>query len=195
MSRRNKLALLGLALAICLVAGAFPRTVAAQSIVTPVQQILNILDFGHVSHSWSVSLPVEERFVDLASFNYEAVLDRNTGLVWDKVPRGTPRTWNDALLECLNEPIGGVKGWRLPSITELMSLVDPAYENPALPGGGSPFNNVIWLRNEYWSATPIVGDPTRAFTVHFSTGNAYTDTRNFTHMVWCVRGAVTAEAY
>ena len=37
--------------------------------------------------------------------------------------------------------VGGTKGWRLPSVAELASLVDPANSNPALPTG-HPFSNV-----------------------------------------------------
>jgi hypothetical protein len=68
---------------------------------------------------WDQALPAAQRFVVLAAFNNEAVLDKNTGLVWEKSPQTTTNTWLGACHDCLNKTIGGQKGWRLPSIPEL----------------------------------------------------------------------------
>ena len=122
----------------------------------PFTQILNKLDQildkllngggggdGHHTLRWDQALPAAQRFVILPAFNSEAVLDKNTGLVWERSPQTTTATWNDALYTCINKNVGGQKGWRLPSIAELASLSDPsvAPPGPTLPPG-HPFLNV-----------------------------------------------------
>src|SRR5438309_3777890 len=64
----------------------------------------------------------------------QAVLDRETGLVWERSPPTTTHTWSLARGECTSgRSTGGRKGWRLPSVNELSSLIDPAASDPALP--------------------------------------------------------------
>jgi hypothetical protein len=58
-----------------------------------------------------------KRFVVLADFENgdgpgrHAVLDRETGLVWEQSPQTTNHTWLDARFQCANKNIGGRKGW------------------------------------------------------------------------------------
>jgi hypothetical protein len=195
MTRRNTFVTLGVALFVCLISIALPQRVGAQSPITPIHQVLNLLQsFGDVSHSWSAALPADQRFVELPGFNYEAVLDRNTGLVWQKQPQLLPRRWNPHRNLCINANIGGAKGWRLPSIPELATLVDPANSAPALPTG-SPF--VIDLGSPFfWSATLSASDPEVAWVVNFNTGDVVTaDVTTFTLHARCVRGAMNASQY
>ena len=58
------------------------------------------------------------------------------------------------------------RGWRLPSVHELASLVDPTNPggDPDLPAG-HPFSNVQSSR--YWSATTNADNPTNAWFVGF----------------------------
>ena len=79
--------------------------------------------------SWSNKIPAAKRFVVLPDFNNEAVLDRETGLVWEKSPdQGGAYRWDtdEAAAACINSNVGGRKGWRLPAIDELASLIDPS---------------------------------------------------------------------
>ena len=71
----------------------------------------------------------------------EAVLDKETGLVWEKSPDTTTRTRVDALYYAYSKNVGGRGGWRLPKAEELRTLIDPTQRNPALPSG-HPFTNV-----------------------------------------------------
>jgi hypothetical protein len=66
------------------------------------------------------------RFIELADWNREAVLDRETGLVWEKSPDSTPRAFVFAQAHCANLRVGNRKGWRLPMIEELASIIDPS---------------------------------------------------------------------
>jgi Protein of unknown function (DUF1566) len=122
-----------------------------------------------------------------------AVLDRETGLVWEQSP-STSRVLFDSGF-CNDKNVGNRKGWRLPTIQELASLVDPtvASPGPTLPAG-HPFSNV--QSSLYWSATdsglaftgclPGGGCPLH-WVVDFS-GVSGVARSNGDAFIWCVRG-------
>lgn len=146
----------------------------------------------YATPSWDQTLPSATRFIILSNFNSEAVLDRETGLVWERSPQTAPREWTNARSICTANTTGGRKGWRLPSVHELASLVDPTQTNPALPLG-HPFTNV--LPTFYWSATTTVNDPTAAWVVVFGGGGVGGADKGNSFQVWCLRGGMNAEAY
>ncbi len=118
-----------------------------------------------------------------------AVLDHETGLVWEQSPNGTTTyAWTNAFLACQDMNIGNRLGWRLPTIEELASLVDPtvASPGPTLPSG-NPFSNV--QQGVYWSATswPALLTDT-AWGMSLSSGHASGNGKANTFYVWCVRG-------
>src|SRR4029434_2696444 len=97
----------------------------------------------YATPSWDQQLPASTRFIVLSNWGGAAVLDRETGLVWERSPDSTfTPTWSDAQLGCAAKDVGGRGGWKLPSIQELRSLIDPAAANPALPAG-HPFIGVV----------------------------------------------------
>src|SRR6266478_3023456 len=102
---------------------------------------------------------VQQRFRVLTAFNSEAVLDRETGLVWERDPSTAPVAWPNARLFCAQKAVGGRGGWRLPAFNELASLVDPTVTNPGVPRlpAGHPFLNV--QASAYWSATVFANEP------------------------------------
>jgi len=116
-----------------------------------------------------------------------AVLDKETGLVWEKSPDTTNSTWVDAITYCYNKNVGGRKGWRLPTVPELASLVDPTQSSPALPSG-HPFQNV--QAGIYWSSTETADPPGNAWYVGmYGGGTGWSPTSGgFVHDVWAVRG-------
>ncbi len=124
----------------------------------------------------------------------EAVLDKETGLVWEQSPDTITHTWRSARFPCKNGTTGGRRGWRLPSVHELASLVDPNNPtgNPDLPPG-HPFSNV--QASNYWSATTDPDYPTFAWYVGFSNGSASPSLEVITGFVWCVRGGMNVEVY
>jgi len=142
------------------------------------------------------------RFIVLSNMGSAAVLDRETGLVWERSPGDTNndgivdvndiRSWTLATSHCANTSVGGRKGWRLASFAELASLVDPNNPggNPDL-APGHPFINI--RSAEYWSATTDAADPTVAWFVSFSSGTVHTGGAD--RFVWCVRGGMNAAAY
>ena len=54
-----------------------------------------------------------------------AVLDKETGLVWEKSPDTNTRDGDAAWAYCVEKTVGSRKGWRLPTVEELASLVNP----------------------------------------------------------------------
>jgi len=73
------------------------------------------------------------------------VLDKATGLVWQK-QYISEKTWIDALAYCESLTISGHEQWRLPSITELRSLVNIELEEPATAFPDMP-------SKYFWSST------------------------------------------
>jgi uncharacterized protein DUF1566 len=144
--------------------------------------------------SWSVVLPASQRFVLLGAFSNEAVLDKQTGLVWEQAPDGTTlRPWEAALDYCLNKGVGSptfTPGWRLPSVVELNSVRDYSLGPPYVP---SIFTNV--QASDYWSATTVASNPDGGWEVRFSNGLVTRADKGSNLLAWCVRGPMNADAY
>lgn len=91
--------------------------------------------------SWDQRIDAPGRFRLLPQFGGAAVLDQETALVWEREPSESLLTWAGAQVRCTQSTVGGRRGWRAPTITELMSLSDPSQDNPSLPAG-HPFLNI-----------------------------------------------------
>jgi hypothetical protein len=145
---------------------------------------LGISDF---LQSWSQKIAAKNRFVVLCQFNNEAILDRETQLVWEKSPSTDKMDWDNAIEHCYSLNSGGRGGWRLPTVEELRTLVDPNMFDPALPAG-NPFNNVqASLSDYYWSATSS-SDNSLAWDVSMINGFVHSIEKTSDIYVWCVRG-------
>ncbi len=149
--------------------------------------------------SWDQVLSVKERFKLV--MGGAAVLDKQTGLVWEQSPDTTPHVWEskptppvDARLHCLRRGTGGQMGWRLPSVQELTSLLVPG--NPA--GGpdlpvGHPFSNI--QSSLYWTATASADNPMNAWEVLFNIGFVRSSDKTNGDFVWCVRSGGPLSEY
>jgi uncharacterized protein DUF1566 len=140
--------------------------------------------------TWSSKF-TKGRFTVLPLFNSDAVFDKETGLLWEKSPSTNTFTWYDALTRCYQLEVGGTggrKGWRLPTIEELASLVDASQPAPTLPLG-HPFLNVQ-QSSFYWSATTAADNTVNAWQVSFSDGSLNSDDKTTPGLdfAWCVRG-------
>jgi hypothetical protein len=142
---------------------------------------------------WNEPIKNESRFRLLESYNNEAVLDRETGLVWERSPGtsffGPTRPWFDAHFQCNQRTLGNRKGWRLPTIQELASLIDVTVPppGPLLPRG-HPFSNV--QSQPYWAATTFAAPniPNEAYLLNFADGNMGSTIKDRFEFYWCVRG-------
>lgn len=152
-----------------------------------------------VTSGWDSSLSPSKRFIILQHFNNQAVLDRNTGLVWERAPDANPATrrdWPAALPYCVNKNVGGTVGWRLPSVVELRSVQDGSLVAPYVPA--SVFTGVGLQQDHYWSSTTVAADPIRAWVVLFGGGEGVfpaVKSAGANLATWCVRGPMSADAY
>lgn len=138
--------------------------------------------------SWHKKYDQPERFKLLPQFGDKAVLDKETGLVWERTPSGQNRTWLDAIGYVYNKNIGGRLGWRLPAIEELASLVDPTQTTgPFLPLD-HPFD-VLTGGQVYYSATTLhSSSPPNAFAMRPYDGSIVTIRKDDqSGFVWCCR--------
>ena len=153
--------------------------------VTPIHAQTTAPGPYYATPSWDQQLPASTRFIVLSNWNNDAVLDRETGLVWEKVPPITALSnWFDASSRCINLNTGGRTGWHLPTIQELLSVVDRSQSNPSLPAG-HPFT----VQGVYWSATTAALALGSAYIVFSANGVVNSEGKNLAgSRAWCVRG-------
>jgi hypothetical protein len=141
----------------------------------------------YATPSWDQTLPAATRFVVLSNFNNDAVLDRETGLVWARTALHSPSfpdfntlfLWRPALIACHGLFLGNRYGWRLPAVEELLSLAP-------LPAG-HPFQNA----GGGWSATTFEGDTAQAYDVNVTSGSLTARDKTVLSAAWCVRGGAS----
>jgi hypothetical protein len=141
--------------------------------------------------TWSQKLPCDTTACPRFEIVMDGVgvLDKETGLVWQRYPYNFNNDWEYAVWFCdggVSPGFGGRGGWRLPTMQELASLVDATQTNPALPSG-HPFEGVSW--GFYWSATAKVSDPNSIKGVNMGNGlREIHDKGSTSYHWWCVRG-------
>lgn len=108
------------------------------------------------------------------------IRDRRTGLYWQKCAVGqtndssctgipTGATWSASLIACNNLTLAG-RSWRMPNITEALSLADFSVS-------GAPFINAAFVNfppaaaptPQMWTSTTAVSNSTYAFVVNYHT--------------------------
>ena len=164
-----------------------------KQIMTKLDEILAKLNGGPAPTSGGgTGNQTQPRFTLLAEYSNAAVRDNSTGLVWEQTPSGATTDWTSARGSCLNKSIGNMRGWRLPSVVELTSLIDPSSLAPYVPA--TMFTGV--QPNPYWTAT---GNETNTnlnkWSVNFADGQAGTSGKTASLLVWCVRGEMQESVY
>ena len=152
---------------------------------------------GELPSAWSQKIDPSERF-ELV-MDGAAVLDKETGLVWEKSPdydqanpENSKKMWGDAFSYCYKKEVGARKGWRLPAADELASLIDMSQTSGSKLPGGHPFDNV---QPYYWSSSIHAVETDYAWGVDFSDGGIYFAGQAFETFVWCVRGGKGSDVY
>ena len=113
------------------------------------------------------------------------VFDNKTKLTWQQQTPATLYTWAGAKTYCagLGTTLGG-SGWRLPTVRELLTLIDysqgppPVIDTTAFPGTPA---------GDFWSSSPQAGSATNAWEVWFYFGNPKVSATTSTLNVLCVR--------
>ena len=167
------------------------------AVVASPAQAVDAIGLYYATPAWDQKLAPVARFVVLTDWNNEAVLDKETGLIWERSPvKINSFLWRDALISCMNRATGARKGWRLPLVHELATLIDPSHGNPALPPG-HPFLITLPIVNVHWSATTNADNATQAWYVNFE--NSFVGDlgpkAGGQANAWCVRGGMNAAAY
>lgn len=126
----------------------------------------------------SSSPPPPPRFVDNGN---GTISDDKTGLMWRAGPCELS-SWDFARVYCRGLTIGGHTDWRLPSVEELLSIVDYGRHDPACdPVFGT-------LPSFYWSSSTYVYASQLAWGVCFSRGYVSADLKTYRNHVRAVRG-------
>jgi Protein of unknown function (DUF1566) len=165
-----------------------------QAILAKLDQILAVVtglggtSNGNHTLRWDTSNPSASRFA--TAFD-GAVLDKNTGLVWEQALDATQHPWAGATVSCVGRNVGNTSGWRLPSVVELKSVQDPSLPAPFVPA--TVFTGV--QSTLYWSASRLAGTPAFGWVVSFGNDIVAGDTVATLHHVWCVRGPMQEAEY
>jgi hypothetical protein len=113
------------------------------------------------------------------------VTDNVTGLMWQQ-QSGTNMSWSNAGAYCTGLSVGNHTDWRLPSVMELISIV-----NYGIQSTGPMINSTYFLNtaaSSYWSSTPDAGNTSNAWEMNFSAGTSFTSAMSGNAYVRCVRG-------
>ena len=95
-----------------------------------------------------------------------AVLDNETGLIWERTPTNAYTQWLSSIDACLQKLVGDRGGWRLPRAEEIFSLIDLSSGLPRLPPS-HPFTGLqdvacyysyAWSENAGWLNAEPLGD-------------------------------------
>jgi len=137
----------------------------------------------------------------------QAVLDRETGLVWQRTPFAVSfnRQWSEAIRLCTDTEIGARGGWRLPTAEEFATVYLSTNPSPGLPPG-HPFGGLIeynlfwtlfWTRSLLGTTVGSIAVLTYQFLGGFEDfgGSAYENDLFETHRVWCVRAPAVSGEY
>ena len=115
----------------------------------------------------------------------DSIVDPKTGLEWSPT-LGDRANWKTAKKVAEAYRGGGHDDWRLPTIEELITLIDFSRFNPAANTDLFPDMKSSW----YWSGTPDASSPGGfAWLVDFSSGYVNNDYQGNSAFVRAVRGS------
>lgn len=124
----------------------------------------------------------------------EAVLDRETGLVWQKTPSPVAVDYGMAVRVCEFGTTGNRMGWRVPRMLEMQSLMEVSAGQAALPAG-HPFGILPGV--SYWTSTLFNTGSIRNTFLLVNPGNAngasFATYLYPSGYAWCVRGGKPAD--
>jgi len=121
----------------------------------------------------------------------EMAMDTRTGLTWqdNRFVESERVTYTQAEKLCKELRLGGKDDWRIPTIRELLSIIDYKKYDPAILDGFS-----IGESSYYWSSTQYMGDPDKVWGVDFKDGATDANGKAYDRRVRCVRTTTSAKA-
>jgi hypothetical protein len=114
----------------------------------------------------------------------DTVRDLGTGLVWQRSTPDRTFGFDDARAYCSALTLAGQQGWRLPSMPELLTLIDegapaaPMIDTTAFPNTPS---------EAFWTSTEFGGASGMAWQVYFDRGNGLYGLTSAQFRARCVR--------
>jgi hypothetical protein len=123
---------------------------------------------------------MSERYIS----NDATITDTKTGLMWQAQPVG-PMTWQEAMDYAESLILDGA-GWRLPTIEELVTLIDYGRHDPASSFPGMSFHGLApsW----FWSSSLDADDTDYVWYVDFYDGCVGSSGKTYPSSARCVRG-------
>lgn len=115
------------------------------------------------------------------------VTDNTTGLMWIQQPDSSGFvSWDQAFDFCDSLSLADHTDWRMPSIKELLSLIDYEWGDSSMPFGRWTYS--------FWSSTTYAGNTNRVWKVNVASQMASIAGKNdFGLFAWAVRGGIEPE--
>ena len=143
----------------------------------------------------SVCLATNPRYAVEGTTEEPMVIDHVTGLQWQQntTLESGGVDWKDALAHCEGLSYAGNDNWRLPDVTEILSIVDEKKEE-------APAINTVYFTNfntgsGHWTSTSSRKTGTSAYVVYFGEQNSTIGrggmsavSKTASALVLCVRG-------
>ncbi|MEA2048373.1 MAG: DUF1566 domain-containing protein [Campylobacterota bacterium] len=115
------------------------------------------------------------------------IKDPTTHLVWEDTVHTTEDkvTFDEAKHYCSTLKLSDVAGWRLPTLKELLTIVNFSRADPAIL---KEFNHVE-TGTVYWTSTPYVRSKDTFWGIDFKDGSTDGTAKNYNRYIRCVRAA------
>jgi hypothetical protein len=119
------------------------------------------------------------------------ISDKVSNLMWQRQDDDTERYWEEAKRYCSGLTLAGHTDWRMPTLRELLTIVDKNKTNPAIntkyfPVGVShAYPNTVDSR--CWTSTPKARQTYEMYYVNFYDGHHMESWRSASRRVRCVR--------
>jgi hypothetical protein len=110
------------------------------------------------------------------------VYDARTKLTWQQTVGAGTYAQAQAVSYCTSLPLAG-GGWRLPKVSELLTIVDATRFNPAIDPAAFPSTPATY----FWSSSAYVGSSGSAWSVYFYNGFSTFHDTGTAYRVRCVR--------
>ena len=119
-------------------------------------------------------------------FAERVFVDKNTSLIWQDHQDNEELsiTYYKSEEYCKNLVIGKYRNFRIPTLTELQSIVDYKMYDPAIKKGFD------YVSNEYyWSTTPFADDAKTVWLIHFRKGERTVKSMHYDRHIRCVQSS------
>lgn len=115
---------------------------------------------------------------------YTIIKDDMTKLMWEDTPHTseTKVNYQEATQYCSDLKLGEIENWRLPTLMDLLSIVDYKRYKPAIKKEFSHVNK----DTVYWSSTSYAKSDDEYWGVSFKDGATSNVTTNYDRLIRCV---------